>query len=117
MSRGESTRNLDAFAKTAPVPADVKPSLLAAQRLMKVNPNYSVMSALMGDGIHSASQVYAMGRDQFLAQYGSLPALGPTAAARTYAQAEQTHAVALAVAMQVNGGLAASRTGVRPPTT
>ena len=113
--------NLDAFAKTAPVPEDVKPSLLAAQRLMKVNPNYSVMSALMGDGIHSASQVYAMGRDHFLAQYGSLPALGPTEAARTYAQAEQTYAVALAVAMQVNGGLAAStpaavRDGPSPDT-
>jgi peptidoglycan hydrolase-like protein with peptidoglycan-binding domain len=100
--------NLDAFAKTTPMAENVKTSLLAAQRLIKVNPSYTVMSALMADGIHSAYQVYAMGRDHFVAHYGSLPALGPTEAARMYAQAEQTHAVALAVSLRLNSQLAAS---------
>ena len=39
----------------------VRPTLLAAQRLVKVNPDYSVMSALMADGISSAQQIYCHG--------------------------------------------------------
>jgi Salmonella virulence plasmid 28.1kDa A protein len=100
--------NIDAYAQTTPMSADVRSTLLAAQRLGKLNSNYSVMSALKSDGIHSAQQVYSMGRHQFVAKYGSLPALGATQAARTFAQAEQTYGVALALATSVNATLDAA---------
>ena len=40
--------NIDAYAATTEISADIRPTLLAAQRLVKVNSNYSVMSALDG---------------------------------------------------------------------
>ena len=100
--------NVDSFTKTAPIEQQLQPSLLAAQRLVKLNSNYSVMSALKADGLHSAQQVYMMGRDRFVATYGQLAALGPTEAARTFAKAEQTYGVALAVATRLNATLLAS---------
>ena len=100
--------NIDAYAATTEISADIRPTLLAAQRLVKVNSTYSVMSALMADGVQSAHQVYSMGRDRFIAKYGQLPALGATEAARTWVQAEQTYAVALAVATKFNATLSAT---------
>jgi hypothetical protein len=100
--------NIDAFAAKTTISSDVLPTLLAAQRLIKVNSDYSVMSALMAAGVHSAQQVYAMGRDRFVAAYSSLPTLGATEAARTWARAEQTYGVALSLAMKLNGTLGAA---------
>lgn len=104
------TTNIDAHANTHPdlITGDLRSSLMAAQRLAKLNSNYDVMSALMGDGVHSAQQVYSMGRDRFVAKYGSLPALGAPGAARMFAKAEQTYGVALALATRVNATLGAA---------
>jgi hypothetical protein len=99
--------NIDAFAAKTAIPEDVLPTLLTAQRLIKVSSDYTVMGALMADGIHSAQQVYAMGRDRFVAAYSSLPALGATEAARTWARAEQTYGMALSLAMKFNATLGA----------
>ncbi|HEY2714688.1 MAG TPA: neuraminidase-like domain-containing protein [Solirubrobacterales bacterium] len=92
--------NLDHLTRDTEIEPEARESLLAAQRLVKLNPDYAVMSTLMGDEITSAQQVYALGRDNFLATYGSLPGHGPTAAARTWAMAEQTHAMAAATALK-----------------
>jgi hypothetical protein len=100
--------NIDAFANKTTIPPEVLPTLLAAQRLIKVNSDYTVMSALMTDGLQSAQQIYSMGRERFLDTYASLPALGATEAARTWARAEQTYAVALALAMKFNATLGAA---------
>jgi hypothetical protein len=100
--------NLDAFGATTAIPTAIRPTLLAAQRLIKIHSDYTVMSALMADGVHSAQQIYLMGPQRFAATYGSLPALGATAAARTWARAEQTYGVALALAMKFNAQLGAA---------
>ncbi len=100
--------NVDAFATKTQIPEAVLPTLLAAQRLVKVTPEYSVMSALMTAGISSAQQIYGMGRDRFVAEYATLADLGPTEAARTWAQAEQTHAVALTLTTKFNATLSSA---------
>ncbi len=100
--------NIDAFATKTTISADVRSTLLSAQRLIKVNSNYAVMSALMADGIDSAQQIYAMGRDGFMGGYEALPELGATEAARTWACAEQTHTLALALALKFNATLDAA---------
>ncbi len=53
--------NIDAFAKTTPMTADVRSTLLVAQRLAKLVPDYPTMSTLLADGIHSAAQIYQHG--------------------------------------------------------
>jgi hypothetical protein len=97
--------NIDAYVRHTDVAADVRQTLLDAQRLMKVNPDFSVMHALMTDGVHSAQQIYHMGRDRFVAKYAALDALGPTRAARTWARAEQTYAMSMALALKYNAML------------
>lgn len=105
--------NLDVQARAKPISDQVRRSLLAAQRLMKLNASYPVMRALMADGIHSAHQVYALGRDNFVANYGSLPQLGAEGAHRTFSIAEQTYAMALATTLRLNRQFA----GVIPAAT
>lgn len=100
--------NIDAYAAKTTITPEVRTTLLAAQRLMKVSSDYTVMSALMADGIHSAQQIYAMGRDRFLGEYATLPALGATEAARTWGRAEQTHSLSLALALKYNTALGAA---------
>jgi hypothetical protein len=97
--------NVDALGQKLPIDAGVRDTLLAAQRLVKVHPAYSVMRTLMADGIQSAQQVYVMGRDGFVSKFGAHPALGTTEAARMWARAEQTYAVALALALKLNATL------------
>lgn len=104
--------NIDAFATTADVSEEIRPTLLTAQRLMKVNSSYAVMSRLMTDGIASSQQVYFMGPERFVAAYGSLPELGATEAARTWARAEQTYGVALALSTKFNAMLGAASPAV-----
>ena len=100
--------NVDAYAKKVSLSGDARTTLLVAQRLGKLNASYQAMSALLADGIHSARQVYAMGRDRFVSKYGKNQAIGTTTAARMYGKAEQTHGVALTVAMRFNVALGAA---------
>ncbi len=100
--------NVDQFASKTAIAPEVRATLLTAQRLVKLNSDYTVMSALLSDGVQTAQQVYAMGKERFLAAYSSLPALGATEAARTWGRAEQTYGVALALASKFNATLGAA---------
>ncbi len=97
--------NIDAYAKTTPIAADVRSTLLTAQRLAKLDPGYPAMSTLLADGIHSARQIYAMGRDQFLAKYAKNQAISATQAARMYDRSEQTYGMALSLLTRFNQAL------------
>jgi hypothetical protein len=108
--------NIDAYAGTATLAPEVRTTLLAAQRLTKVNPDYTVMSALLTDGINSAEQLYTMGHDRFVSEYSTLPALGATEASRMWARAEQIHSVSLAMALKYNASLDATTPVTIPKT-
>jgi hypothetical protein len=94
--------NIDAYAQKKPMTAEIRSTLLVAQRLAKIDPFYTTMSTLIADGIHSAGQIYKMGRSQFLKKYSANTAIGSTLAARLYAKAEQTYAMALTLTSQFN---------------
>jgi peptidoglycan hydrolase-like protein with peptidoglycan-binding domain len=100
--------NVDRYLKdnpevlAGPDRAQVREALLLGQRLVKLAPRYAVVKPLRADGIGSAQQVFAMGRDRFVGRYAEHPDIGATQAARVYAVAEQTYALALALALQFN---------------
>jgi Tc toxin complex TcA C-terminal TcB-binding domain/Neuraminidase-like domain/Putative peptidoglycan binding domain len=106
--------NIDAFTQNTDIEPGVRATLLAAQRLIKLTPNYGVMHALHADGVHSAQQIYAMGRDTFAAKYAQLPALGGGEAAGMWARAEQTYAMALALGTKFNATLSATSPAAVP---
>ncbi len=99
--------NIDAYAQKTPISADVRSTLLVAQRLAKLDPFYTTMNTLFSNGIHSSGQIYKMGRSQFIEKYSENVAIGPTLAARIYAKAEQTYGVALALVGRTNQAFAA----------
>lgn len=94
--------NIDAYAQKTSIAADVRSTLLIAQRLAKLDPFYSTMNILLADGIHSAGQIYKMGRSQFIAKYSVNPAIGSTLSARIFAKAEQTYGMALSLVGRYN---------------
>ncbi|HET8844405.1 MAG TPA: peptidoglycan-binding protein, partial [Ktedonobacteraceae bacterium] len=94
--------NIDAYARTTPISTEVRSTLLTAQRLAKLDPGYATMCALLIDGIHSAKQIYHMGRDHFVAKYGQNAAIGPTLAARIYYRSEQTYSMSLSLLTRFN---------------
>lgn len=78
---------------------ELRQRLRAMQRVYRVAPRYEAMSALLKDGIDSAQAIVEMGRELFALRYGHNPALDNQATAyKVYARAEQTHAMALAIA-------------------
>ncbi|MEU1812641.1 Tc toxin subunit A-related protein [Micromonospora aurantiaca (nom. illeg.)] len=85
--------------------AAVREALLTSQRLVKVAGRYAIAKPLLADRIHSAQQVYAMGRSAFTQRYAGHPDIGPTEAARVFRTAEQTYGVALTYAMNLNAQL------------
>ncbi len=99
--------NIDVIAKKTKMADPVRQSLCVAQRLTKLHPSYAVTSILLSDGIHSARQVYFMGKARFTATYGKNATIGPTQAARIFGKAEQTYGVALAMMAQYNLSLTA----------
>ena len=77
----------------------VKQRLRAMQRVYRVAPRYEAMSALLKDGIDSAYAMVNMGREQFALRYGlHSPLDSMRTAYRVFSRAEQTHAMALAIA-------------------
>jgi peptidoglycan hydrolase-like protein with peptidoglycan-binding domain len=90
--------NVDGYLQKADVAleAETRGSLLAAQRVVKVADRYANARPLLQSGITTSQQIYAMGKSQFVEQYGKDPAVGPAQAARIYAVSEQTYGMALA---------------------
>jgi peptidoglycan hydrolase-like protein with peptidoglycan-binding domain len=83
-------------------PSDFRASLTAVQRVAKLASLYSLIKPLIADNIHSAQQIYAMGRDRFVGKYGANPAIGSNQAQQIYARAEQNYGRALAMVANFN---------------
>jgi len=75
---------------------DVANHLLRMQRIFKLSPTYSATNTLLNDKIHSAHQVYKMGKDNFVSTYGDK--LGKDEATQIFQKASQAHATAIALA-------------------
>lgn len=99
----------------SPVNAEAAAELKKLQRIFKLAPDYSSTTTLLADNIHSAAQVYKMGRDNFITKYGA--ALGTDNAQAIYQKALQTHAQAIALAGNLRSLSDASYLNVFPDYT
>lgn len=75
--------------------------LKAAQRLFKLNPDFKAVDTLMQDRIHSAAQVYRMGKSNFVAKYKSQPGFTEPLAVKTWNRAEETHLATVTIVAEI----------------
>jgi hypothetical protein len=106
--------NVDRYLKDNPA-ADpgvdreaLRNTLYLSKRLIKLASRYTAAKPLLTDGINSSLQIYAMGRSQFINKYKGNPDIGASQAGIIFAKAEQTYALALSLAMRMNGSLLGS---------
>jgi hypothetical protein len=74
---------------------EVANHLHRVQRVFKLAPSYDTTQVLMNDNIHSAHQVYKMGKDNFVNTYADK--LGKNEATQIFQKASAVHANALAL--------------------
>ena len=67
----------------------------AAQRLFKLNQDFEAVNTLRQDNIHSAHQVYRMGKTGFVNQYQNRPGFDAFSARKTWTRAAETHGAAM----------------------
>ena len=84
-----------AFFNAAAANAQFVQDLKAAQRVFKVAPNFTATNRLVQDGLHSAQQIYKLGKAQLVQKYGSQPGFTPSSVQDIYERAASTHAAAL----------------------
>jgi hypothetical protein len=99
-------------------PDEMRAQLKMVHRLFKLSPTYSSAKALLDNNIHSAQQIYTMGRGNFLTKFGTTDLLGKTISNRIYSKAEITYASALALFTNYNSAFfqqpIASLPGLQP---
>ena len=71
--------------------------LKATQRVVKIAPDYRATESLLEDNIHSAQQVYRMGKQEFVRRYAQRPGFTAELAQDTFERAANTHAAAVAI--------------------
>jgi len=73
----------------------------ATQRLFKLNQDFDAVNTLLADNVHSAHQVYRMGKTTFVEQYKTRPGFDETGAARTWTRAAETHAATMTLVAEL----------------
>jgi hypothetical protein len=94
-----ATMSVDGFIKGNANPeffnarnkTDVVRQLKAVQRVYKVAPSFEAANTLLGDGIHSAQQIYRVGESQFIDRYKARPGFTEQRARETFNRAANTH--------------------------
>lgn len=82
------------------------------QRVFRLSPDYKTTNTLLANNIHSAAQIYSMGKDNFTNKYGE--SLGMEHAADIFRKAKQTYAQSLALATNLKSLSDASALNVFP---
>ncbi len=97
------------FFNTAAASAQFTQDLKAAQRVFKVAPSFAATNHLVRDGLHSAMQIYKLGKTQMVRKYGSQPGFTAASAGDTYERAASTHAATLTVVGHLRSTQSANR--------
>jgi GH18 family chitinase len=84
-----------AFFNAAATSTQFVQDLKAAQRVFKVAPNFTATNRLVQDGLHSAQQIYKLGKAQFVKKYANLPGFTASSVQDIYERAASTHAATL----------------------
>jgi Tc toxin complex TcA C-terminal TcB-binding domain/Neuraminidase-like domain/Salmonella virulence plasmid 28.1kDa A protein len=105
---------LKAHPKAVPAKKTAKTTdqLKRIQRIMKLAPGYDATHALLKDNIHSAAQIYTMGRDNFVRKYSST--VGAKETKDIFQKASQVHAQSLTLAANMKSMSEASALQVFP---
>lgn len=91
---------------------EVAEQLRRLQRVFKIAPAYAPANALLEGNIHSAKQVYQMGKDNFVRDYGEK--IGKNEAEEIFEKASHIHAAAVAYAGNIKSLSDASMMPVFP---
>ena len=67
----------------------------AVQRVFKLAPTFDATDALLADGLHSAQQIYRMGKTEFVRRYADRPGFTKDSAELAWNCAAETHAAVL----------------------
>ena len=76
---------------------EFRSELKGVQRVFKLAPNFEATDAMLADGVHSAQQIYRMGRSEFVRQYKDAPGFSTDLAHVVWNRAAETHATALTI--------------------
>lgn len=71
--------------------------VLAAQRVFKLAPSFEATDTLLADDLHSAQQIYRLGKSEFVRRYADRPGFTTESARLAWNQAADTHAAVLTV--------------------
>jgi hypothetical protein len=94
--------NIDELLTTDAAPA-VRDQLRATRRVFKIAPSYPQTKALLDAGIHSASQIAAMGESQFVKRFSAGGAFSPSDALATFRRAADITTAAGLIAGDLHG--------------
>lgn len=71
--------------------------LKAVQRVFKLSPTFEATSTLLSDNLHSAQQIYRLGKSEFVRGYGNRPGFTAESAKVAWNRAADTHSAVLTV--------------------
>ena len=97
------------FFNIAATNAQFVQDLKAAQRVFKVAPSFVATNRLIQDGLHSAMQIYKLGKTQIVRRYGNQSGFTAASAGDIYERAASTHAATLTVVGQLRATQSANQ--------
>jgi receptor-binding and translocation channel-forming TcA subunit of Tc toxin/ABC toxin-like protein/neuraminidase-like protein len=71
--------------------------LKAVQRVFKLAPSFEATDALLAENLHSAQQIYRLGRNQFVQRFADKPGFTRESAKLTWNRAADTHAAVVTI--------------------
>jgi peptidoglycan hydrolase-like protein with peptidoglycan-binding domain len=83
--------------------------LKAAQRVFKLAPDFDAVNTLLGDNLHSASQIYRLGKTQFINLYQTKSGFSGTTANVVFQKAANTYAAVATVLGDLRSTLQANQ--------
>ncbi|HFE37714.1 MAG TPA: hypothetical protein ENK06_04735, partial [Gammaproteobacteria bacterium] len=76
--------------------------LKAIQRVMKLSPTFESTDVLLADKLHSAQQIYRIGKSEFVRRYADKPGFTKVSAESAWNKAADTHAATVTILAELN---------------
>lgn len=76
---------------------EFRQELKAVQRVFKLAPSFEATDALLAEDLHSAQQIYRLGRNQFVQRFADKPGFTAETAKLTWNRAADTHAAVVTI--------------------
>src|SRR5688572_22316307 len=76
---------------------EFRQELKAVQRVFKLAPSFEATDSLLAEDLHSAQQIYRLGRNQFVQRFADRPGFTTESARATWNRAADTHAAVVTI--------------------